>query len=331
MKKVIFTLLALCPSFLHVAIRRMMGQKIGKGVKIKFGTLLYARQVAIGDRSRIGPFTYIQAHELQIGENTMIKSLAILKTRRIELADYVHIAPLCVINSEFTVNSALSVGDHSRIFPFCWLDTGEGIRIGKQVGVGGHTLMFTHGVWSNFIDGGPVSLGPITIENNVWLPWRVFILPNVTIGENAIIGANSLINKNIDANSLAAGNPAKVIREFHFDPSHRKERFITVLKEYSTYLEFKSGIRSTFENNCLDFGHLKFSIDDAGGLHPKDLLILIDNTDIPVGETLEKGISVLAYDKLTMHLNGNKSREVLDFISYLRRFGLRLYIDKTRK
>ncbi len=52
----------------------------------------------------------------------------------------------------------------------------------------------------------------VKIGNNVWLGSEVTILKGVTIGDNAVIGAKSLVTKNIPANCIAAGVPAKVIR-----------------------------------------------------------------------------------------------------------------------
>ena len=54
---------------------------------------------------------------------------------------------------------------------------------------------------------------PITIENNVWIGGNVVILKGVTIGENSVIGAGSVVTKNIPKNSLAFGNPCKVVRK----------------------------------------------------------------------------------------------------------------------
>lgn len=58
-----------------------------------------------------------------------------------------------------------------------------------------------------------ISKGPVIIKNNVWIGEGVAILPNITIGENAIIGANSVVTKDIPANCIAAGVPAKIIKE----------------------------------------------------------------------------------------------------------------------
>ena len=52
----------------------------------------------------------------------------------------------------------------------------------------------------------------IVIKKNAWIGARVSILPGVTIGENAIVGTGSIVTKDIPANSIAVGNPARVIK-----------------------------------------------------------------------------------------------------------------------
>ena len=52
----------------------------------------------------------------------------------------------------------------------------------------------------------------VRIKKNAWLGARVSVLPGVTIGENAIIGTGSVVTNDIPDNSIAVGNPAKVIR-----------------------------------------------------------------------------------------------------------------------
>ncbi|OIN24152.1 sugar O-acetyltransferase [Vibrio barjaei] len=54
---------------------------------------------------------------------------------------------------------------------------------------------------------------PIKIGHNVWLGGGVIVCPGVTIGDNAVVGAGSVVTKDIPANSLAVGNPCKVIKE----------------------------------------------------------------------------------------------------------------------
>ncbi len=54
---------------------------------------------------------------------------------------------------------------------------------------------------------------PITVGDNVWFGGNVVVLPGITIGDNCVIGAGSVVTKDIPANSVAVGNPCKVVKE----------------------------------------------------------------------------------------------------------------------
>ncbi|MDN3655893.1 sugar O-acetyltransferase [Ferruginibacter paludis] len=53
---------------------------------------------------------------------------------------------------------------------------------------------------------------PVTIGNDVWIGGNTVINPGVTIGDNVVIGSGSVVTKDIPADSVAAGNPCKVLR-----------------------------------------------------------------------------------------------------------------------
>ena len=53
---------------------------------------------------------------------------------------------------------------------------------------------------------------PVTIGNNVWIGGSVTILPGVTIGDNVTIGAGSVVTRDIPSNTVAVGNPCKVVK-----------------------------------------------------------------------------------------------------------------------
>lgn len=58
---------------------------------------------------------------------------------------------------------------------------------------------------------------PITIGNNCWIAGNVTIIGGVTIGAGCVIGAGSVVTRDIPANSLAVGNPCRVVREITAD------------------------------------------------------------------------------------------------------------------
>jgi maltose O-acetyltransferase len=58
---------------------------------------------------------------------------------------------------------------------------------------------------------------PVTIGNDCWIGGGAVICPGVTIGDGCVIGAGAVVTKDIPANSLAVGNPAKVIRQLKAD------------------------------------------------------------------------------------------------------------------
>ena len=60
----------------------------------------------------------------------------------------------------------------------------------------------------------PVEFGsPVTIGHNVWIGGRAIINPGVTIGDNAVIASGSVVVKDVPANVLLGGNPARIIKE----------------------------------------------------------------------------------------------------------------------
>lgn len=54
---------------------------------------------------------------------------------------------------------------------------------------------------------------PINVGNNVWFGGNVVVMPGVSIGDNCVIGAGSVVTKDIPANSVAVGNPCRIIKK----------------------------------------------------------------------------------------------------------------------
>ena len=96
------------------------------------------------------------------------------------------------------------------------LDVGE-IRIGDHVQIGPNVQLLTptHPVEPELRKAKWEAAKPIVIEDNVWLGGGVIVLPGVTIGENSVIGAGAVVARSIPKDSVAVGNPARVIKSVH--------------------------------------------------------------------------------------------------------------------
>jgi acetyltransferase-like isoleucine patch superfamily enzyme len=84
------------------------------------------------------------------------------------------------------------------------------IVLGENVICGANTLI-TDSDWHPE-DPRSGASAPVVIGNRVWLGVNVMVLKGVTIGENSVIGAGSVVTRDIPANTVAAGNPCKVIK-----------------------------------------------------------------------------------------------------------------------
>ena len=106
-------------------------------------------------------------------------------------------------------NAELSIGSgyinyDSKIYCF------NKIQIGNNVAISENVIIRDSD--NHSITGQSVVSAPIIIEDNVWIGMNVTILKGVKIGEGSVIAAGSVVTRDIPAHSLAAGVPAKVIR-----------------------------------------------------------------------------------------------------------------------
>jgi len=127
-----------------------------------------------------------------------------------------------------------SVGDGTVIRPPLYVDYGSQVHIGARsfVNMGLVALDVARITIGDDVQVGPnvqlltplhpvepvarrdkwEAARPITIADNVWLGGGVIVLPGVSIGENTVVGAGAVVSKDLPANVVAVGNPARVVR-----------------------------------------------------------------------------------------------------------------------
>ena len=116
--------------------------------------------------------------------------------------------------------------------PF-YSDYGHNIKLGERVFINANVMMVDLGgiTIENDVLIGPgaylisvnhkldpqhrkeLELKPVVIKQNAWIGAKATILPGVTVGKNAVVAANAVVTKDVPANTVVAGNPAKIIKK----------------------------------------------------------------------------------------------------------------------
>lgn len=124
------------------------------------------------------PFLCDYGEHISIGENTLINT-----------------------NCMFIDDNMITIGKNGLIAPYVQIYTAK------------HPIKASERVCNSGIAPYTTQTSPVVIGDNVWIGGNSIILPGVTIGNNVTIGAGSVVTKDIPDDTLAVGNPCKVIKK----------------------------------------------------------------------------------------------------------------------
>lgn len=148
------------------------------------------------------------ADDVKLGANVRLSKF--INLYGCEIGDETKIGAFVEIQKNAKVGRRCKISSHSFI---C-----EGVTIEDNVFVG-HGVMFTNDIYprataadGNLQTEADWSVEKTLVKRGASIGTGATILPNISIGENAIVGAGSVITRDVPANAVVAGNPAKVLR-----------------------------------------------------------------------------------------------------------------------
>lgn len=104
----------------------------------------------------------------------------------------------------------VKIGCNVIVMNGCLMMSAGGITIDDEAQIAANVQLISNN--HDLDDRNVITCRPIHIGKRVWIGAGATILPGVTIGDNAVVGAGSVVTKDVEANTIVAGNPAKIIK-----------------------------------------------------------------------------------------------------------------------
>lgn len=319
--------------------RRVLGYRVGRGVRIAPGGVVVGRDVTLGDHVEIGLLAVVMGRTISIGRHSSVGTMSYVSCERIAIGEDARIREQVYVGGPSLPESSFTLGDRTIVLQMAYINATKPVVIGDDTGIGGHCLIFTHGAWLNALDGYPVNYEPVTLGKSVWLPWRVFIMPGTTIGDGSVIGANSLVQGTIPPSSLAVGSPAKVIRgapDFPrtLTPERRVALVAEMMSEFERFLQYEdtrvgtAGVVREYQREGRTWRlHWRRSAADAVAPARGDTLLTEVALDADAVADLRRcGVHWLDLAGRSRSAEGSALTEEL--ASFLGRYGIRLPRDR---
>ena len=292
----------------------------------------------VGRNTKINNSILLSSGSIEIGNLVQIKENSVLKAfKAVKVGDRTIIDRGVVVGGLQSEHSYFEVGSRCVILHHTYINTAREIIIGNNVGIGGYCIIFSHGVWQNAFKGYPFQFGKVEIKDDAWLPWHVFVMPNVTIGKGTTIAGGSVVTKDIPDHCLAGGVPAKVIVQENYPPKmdiNAKNKLAKiVLRDFEGYFKNFIGNKSVRVKELSD--DIILLTSDAGNIvyfkeaQPTLLkmpeISLLDGFDIisfEVPSTLKQAFNWIEINSETRSKKVNKLSS--EFVQFVNRYGIRI-------
>jgi acetyltransferase-like isoleucine patch superfamily enzyme len=107
-------------------------------------------------------------------------------------------------------NGTIKMGNHIYIGADATISSTSSVELGSDVVISPYVLIIDHDGYG--LDGNSAVEKSVRIGNHVWIGIRAIILKGVAVGDNSIVGAGAVVTKDVEPNTIVAGNPARKIR-----------------------------------------------------------------------------------------------------------------------
>ncbi|MFJ4566281.1 DapH/DapD/GlmU-related protein [Streptomyces caelestis] len=145
---------------------------------------------------------------VRLGEGCFVAETAAVYPDVLHLGDRSYIAAHAYVTGEIRTGADCTLNPFTVVRGTVTL--GDGVRIGAHSSL----LAFNHGTAPELpVHRQPVTTRGITVGDDVWIGSHVVVVDGVTIGDHCVIGAGAVVTKNLPAWTVAAGNPARRIRD----------------------------------------------------------------------------------------------------------------------
>lgn len=220
---------------------RKHGAAIGVDVRLGSNTVIVAPQIHLGDRAQIGENGSIQCRErfamaqlssfrgdLTVRGGTVVIGENIFAGSRIQIGGGGNADP----------DSFLAVGDGTYLGDDIFVNICRPVLLGREVFLTQRSILVTHNIGHSILEGYENRFAPIVLEDYAQVGMNSTIYAGTRVGAGSIVMSNSYVISGVPPGKLAAGVPAKVIRDAvrPLDRKRQIEIVHTMIREYRELL-----------------------------------------------------------------------------------------------